>query len=162
MQYLKTLDYILFVLLMIGGIWGAIKGFIDELSSKFGYVLGFFLALMFTHTLSPVFSNKLGLPDWISALIAYFLIFVAGYLIMRIFGGIIANIAETAHISVVDHILGFALGLFEAFLMIAAFEYILGFQNLFNLQPVFEESLFSSRLILPFANAFASTIKSYV
>ncbi len=44
----------------------------------------------------------------------------------------------------------------------AAFEYIMGFQNLFNLQHLFEESLFSSRLIMPFAEACASTIKSFI
>ncbi len=162
MQYLKTLDYILFVLFMIGGIWGAIKGFMEEVSSKFGYVAGFILALMFTHVLSPVFSEKLGLPGWVAAWASYFLIFMAGYLLMKGFGGIISNITESANLTVVDHLLGFALGLVEAFVLLAAFEYIMGFQNLFNLQHLFEESLFSSRLIMPFAEACASTIKSFI
>ena len=162
MQYLKTLDYILFVILMVGGIWGAIKGFLDELSSKFGLVLGFMLALMFTHALAPVFQNKLGLPLWFAAFSAYFIIFIVGYLFVRIIGSVLFNIVDTANISVLDNILGFFLGLVEAFIMIAAFEYILGYQNLFNLQPVFEESLFSSKLILPFANACVSLIKSVI
>ena len=162
MQYLKTLDYILFVILMVGGIWGAIKGFLDELSSKFGLILGFMLALMFTHSLSPVFQNKLGFPMWFAAFSAYFIIFIAGYLLVRIIGSVLFNIVDTANISVVDNILGFFLGLIEAFCLIAAFEFILGYQNLFNLQPVFEESLFSSKLILPFANACVSLIKSVI
>ena len=162
MQYLKTLDYILFIILMVGGIWGAIKGFLDELSSKFGLVLGFVLALMFTHSLSPVFHNKLGFPLWVSAFISYFIILIFGYLLMRILGSVLMNIAETANISVVDNILGFFLGLVETFCLIAAFEFILGYQNLFNLQHVFEESLFSSKLILPFANACVSLIKSVI
>jgi uncharacterized membrane protein required for colicin V production len=162
MQYLKTLDYILFVILMVGGIWGAIKGFLDELSSKFGLVLGFMLALMFTHALAPVFQNKLGFPLWFAAFSSYFIIFIVGYLFVRIIGSVLFNIVDTANISVLDNILGFFLGLVEAFIMIAAFEYILGYQNLFNLQPVFEESLFSSKLILPFANACVSLIKSVI
>ncbi len=162
MQYLKTIDYVIFIVFMVGGIWGAIKGFLDELSSKFGYVLGFILALMFTHTLAPVFSNSLGFPDWFAAFTAYFLIFIVGYLIMKGFGGILSNIVDAANISVVDHVLGFVLGLLEAFVMVAAIEYILGFQNVFNLQSVFEESLFSRRMIIPFANACASTIKSMI
>jgi len=162
MQYLKTLDYILFVLLMIGGVWGAIKGFLDELSSKFGLVLGFMLALMFTHLLSPVFQDKLHLPAWFSAFLAYFAIFIVGYLLTRLIGSVLYNIVDTANITVLDNIMGFFLGLVEAFCLIAAFEYILGYQNLFNLQHIFEESLFSSKLILPFANACASAIKSAV
>ena len=162
MKYLTTLDYILFIIFMIGGIWGAIKGFLDEISSKFGYVLGFILALMYTHLLSPVFVDNLGFPLWFASFTAYFIIFVAGYLIMKGFGAILSNIVDTANLSVVDNLLGFFLGLLEAFFLFAAFEYILGYQNLFNLKPVFEESLFSSKLILPFANACVSAIKNVI
>ncbi len=162
MQYLKTLDYILFIILMVGGIWGAIKGFLDELSSKFGLVLGFVLALMFTQSLSSVFRNKLGFPLWFSAFMSYFLIFISGYILMRVIGSMLFRIVDTANMSVVDNILGFFLGLVETFCLIAAFEFILGYQNLFNLKPVFEESLFSSKLVLPFANACVSAIKSVI
>ena len=160
MKYLTVLDYILFIIFMIGGIWGAIKGFMDEISNKFGYVLGFVLALMYTHLLSPVFMDKLGFPKWVAALSAYFVIFVAGYLLMRGFGAILSNIIDTANLTAVDNLLGFFLGLLEAFCLFAAFEYILGYQNLFNLKKLFDESLFSSKLIQPFAEFCASTIKN--
>ncbi len=162
MQYLKTLDYILFVFLMVGGIWGAIKGFLDELSSKFGLVAGFVLALMFTSLLRPVFEDKLSLPAWMAAFLSYFLIFIVGYLLVRLIGSILSNIVDTANISVVDNLLGFLLGLAETFALIAAFEFILSYQNLFNLKSLFEESLFSSKLIMPFAEACASLIKSVI
>ncbi|MBQ2048851.1 MAG: CvpA family protein [Spirochaetales bacterium] len=160
MKYLTVLDYILFIVFMIGGIWGAIKGFLDEISNKFGYVLGFILALMYTHLLSPVFVEKLSFPKWFAAFTAYFIIFVAGYLIMRGFGAILSNIIDTANLSVVDNLLGFFLGLLEAFCLFAAFEYILGYQNLFNLKKLFDESLFSRKLIQPFAEFCVSTIKN--
>lgn len=160
MKYLTVLDYILFIIFMIGGIWGAIKGFLDEISTKFGYILGFVLALMYTHLLSPVFVDNLGFPKWVAAFSAYFVIFVAGYLLMRAFGAILSNIIDTANLSVVDNLLGFFLGLLEAFCLFAAFEYILGYQNLFNLKKLFDESLFSRKLIQPFAEFCVSTIKN--
>ncbi|MBQ3317605.1 MAG: CvpA family protein [Spirochaetales bacterium] len=162
MKYLTTLDYILFILFMIGGIWGAIKGFLDEVSSKFGYVLGFILALMYTHLLSPVFVNNLGFPNWFASFTSYFLIFIAGYLIMKGFGSILSHIVDTANLSVVDNLLGFFLGLLEAFFLFAAFEFILGYQNLFNLKQLFDESLFSRKLIQPFAELCVSTIKNII
>ena len=162
MKYLTALDYVLFIIFMIGGIWGAIKGFLEELSTKFGYVLGFILALMFTHLLSPVFIEHLGFPLWFASFLAYFSIFVVGYLLMKVFGSILGHIVDTANLSVVDNLLGFFLGLAEAFLLFAAFEYILGFQNLFNLKPLFDASFFSSRLIQPFAEFFVSTIKNVI
>ena len=160
MKYLTVLDYILFIIFMIGGIWGAIKGFLDEISTKFGYILGFVLALMYTHLLSPVFVDNLGFPKWVAAFSAYFVIFVAGYLLMRAFGAILSNIIDTANLTVVDNLLGFFLGLLEAFCLFAAFEYILGYQNLFNLKKLFDESLFSRKLIQPFAELCVSTIKN--
>lgn len=162
MEYIKALDYVIFVLFIIGGIWGAIKGFIEEVSTKLGYILGFLFAMMFTHTLSGFFRDKAGFPAWFAAFIAYFLIFITGYLVMKGLGAILSNIAESANITVVDNILGFFLGLIEAFIVMAVFEYILGFQNLFNLSHYFEESLFSSKLLLPFARAVASTVTNFV
>ena len=162
MEYIKALDYVIFVLFIIGGIWGAIKGFIEEVSTKLGYILGFLFAMMFTHTLCGFFRDKAGFPAWFAAFIAYFLIFITGYLLMKGIGAILSNIAETANITVVDNILGFFLGLVEAFIVMAVFEYILGFQNVFNLQHYFDESLFSSKLLLPFARAVASTVSGVV
>ena len=162
MEYIKALDYVIFVLFIIGGIWGAIKGFIEEVSTKLGYILGFLFAMMFTHTLCGFFRDKAGFPAWFAAFIAYFLIFITGYLLMKGIGAILSNIAETAKITVVDNILGFFLGLVEAFIVMAVFEYILGFQNVFNLQHYFDESLFSSKLLLPFARAVASTVSGFV
>ncbi|MBQ5365468.1 MAG: hypothetical protein IIU49_05310 [Spirochaetales bacterium] len=79
---------------------------------------------------------------------------------MRGFGAILSNIIDTANLSVVDNLLGFFLGLLEAFCLFAAFEYILGYQNLFNLKKLFDESLFSRKLIQPFAEFCVSTIKN--
>lgn len=162
MKYLTVLDYVIFVLFMVGGIWGAIKGFLEEISTKFGYIFGFVMALMFSHRFSAFFQTKAGFPAWVAAFISYFLIFVIGYLVIKGVGKILSTIIDSANLTVVDNILGFVLGLAEAFLLIAAFEYILGFQNLFNLQQYFDESLFSSKLLLPFARIFSSTISSFV
>lgn len=162
MQYLTTMDYILFVIFMVGGIWGAIKGFIEEVSTKFGYVLGLVVALMFTHLLAPVFVQKLSFPAWFAAFTSYFAIFIVGYLIMKLFGSILSHIVDTANLNVVDNLLGFFLGLVEAFFLFAVFEYMLSMQNLFNLEKVFSDSLFSSRLILPFANFCMDKIKAII
>lgn len=162
MKYITAIDYVIFVLFIVGGIWGAIKGFMDELSTKFGYILGFLFAIMFTHLLAPFFQEKAGFPAWVAAFISYFIFFIGGYLLMKLLGGILSNIVNTANASVVDNILGFFLGLVEAFILMAAIEYFLGFQNLFNLQHYFDESLFSSKLLLPFARACTSWISTVV
>lgn len=162
MDKLATIDYIIFVLVMIGSIWGAIKGFIEELSSKFGYILGFILAIMFTQMLSEVFVSNFSLPVWFSAFISYVLIFVVGYLMMKAFGSVIKNITDNDAMEVVDRLLGFFLGLLECLLLIGLFEKILVLQNIFNLKPAFEESLFSTKIISPFIDLLLSVIKGFI
>lgn len=161
MEYLKTVDYIIFVLFMIGGIWGAIKGFIDEITSKFGYVLGFVLAFMFTCALAPVLVEKLNFPYWFAAFLSYFVIFMVGYCLMRGIGTALNGICEASSLDFVDHLLGFFLGLFEAILLVALAEYLLNYQNLFNLKSVFAESFLSSNIIMPFATWFVELFNSF-
>lgn len=160
MEYLKTVDYIIIVLLFIGGIWGAIKGLIDELSTKFGYVVGFIVAFMFTSPIGKLFTEQFGFPYWFSAFIGYFLIFMIGYCFVRGFGSVLNNICEESSLDVVDHLLGFFLGGIEALLLIGLAEYLLNYQNLFNLQEVFDESFLSSRLIMPLSTWFVELFNS--
>ncbi|MCF0117229.1 MAG: CvpA family protein, partial [Bacilli bacterium] len=135
-----------------------IKGFIDEVSAKAGYVFGFIVALMFTRQFSGLFINRFDFPAWFAAFIAYFCLFIITYIVIRILGSVLTNIMDTANLSVIDNIAGFVLGILETFLIIAALEYILGHQNLFNLSHIFEESLFCSKLITPFASKFFGLI----
>lgn len=162
MEYLTTVDYIILVLLAIGGIWGAIKGFIDEFSSKCGYVMGLLVAFMFTASLAKLFAVKFNFPYWFAAFLAYFIIFMVGYSVVRGLGTVIDNIFEASKLDVVDHLLGFFLGLVEALLFLGLIEYALNFQNLFNVQGLFNDSFISSRLIMPVFNWVGGLVNNTV
>lgn len=151
-EYLKTIDYVIFVLVMIGGIWGAIKGFIDEVSSKCGYVLGFLLAAMFTRTLSSKLIEQFGLPLWFASFICYFIIFMVGYSALKGFGSALDGIFESANIAIIDNILGFVLGVVESILIIGILEMLMNYQSLFDFGTLFSDSFFSTRLIGPLVN----------
>lgn len=161
-DYLKTIDYIIFVLLMIGGIWGAIKGFIEEISSKFGYVLGFLLAAMFTKALSNVLVQQMSFPAWFASFLSYFVIFMAGYSVMKGIGTALGGICESANIAIIDNLLGFALGVVEGILLIGIAEMLLKYQNLIDLGKTLEESFFSSRLIIPLVDWFKAVVERIV
>ncbi len=160
MEYLTTIDYIIFILLMLGGVWGAIKGAIDELTRKFGYVLGLLVAFMFTSTLAPVFVESLNFPYWFAAFVSYFLIFMTGYSVMTGIGTALNGICDESNLDIIDHLLGFVLGLFETILLVALAEYLLNYQNLFNLKSVFENSFLSNNIILPIGTWFVELFNS--
>lgn len=160
MEYLTTIDYILFIVLMIGGLCGAIKGAIDELTRKFGYVLGLLVGFMFTSLLAPVLVENLKFPYWFAAFVSYFVIFMVGYCLMTGIGTALSGISEGSSLEFLDHFLGFVVGLLEAILLVALAEYLLNYQNLFNLKSVFENSFLSNKIILPIGTWFVELFDS--
>lgn len=158
MSYFNTLDYIIFILVTVGAVWGAIKGLVEELSQKFGYVLGFIVALMFSYALIPVFETNLGWPRWCAAAVSYFIFFMAGYIGMKLLGNIISEICKTANVTAVDHLLGFVLGFFESILIIGLLITLLSHQQLIDLSDKIAGSFMCNRLIMPVFNWLASLV----
>lgn len=149
---LTTVDYIIIGLVLVGGIWGAIKGLIEEVARKFGYVCGLLVALMFTKSFSPVFVENLDFPLWLASCCSYVLLFLAGYLVVKLLGKILQTIFETANLTAVDNILGFIIGVFEAIAVIGVLEILFQHQTFFNFERYFDESIISTKVILPFCN----------
>lgn len=147
---------------MIGGIWGAIKGFIDEVAQKFGYVAGFIIATMFTIALSKFVSYKLNLPQWFAAFLSYVFLFIVGFLLMKLLGNILEQIFDTAKLTSVNNVLGFVLGILEALIIIGVIETALSYQNLINVSKFFDESFMSSSIILPVFKKLLSLVQSLI
>ena len=162
MDVLNTVDWIIIVLCAIGAIWGAIKGFIDEFSQKTGYIAGLLAALMFTKAVAPLFSNNFNLPTWVSALIAYVLLFIVGYLLIKMLGTMLKGISDTASISFLDNLLGFFLGLLESVLVIGMLETLLSYQSMFDLSEAFRQSFISSNLIMPMFNIVSTQVQGII
>ncbi|MCR4676680.1 MAG: CvpA family protein [Sphaerochaetaceae bacterium] len=159
MSALNTLDYIIFVFAMIWAVWGAIKGFLEELSQKFGYVIGFLTGLMFTASLAGFFEERLSIPYWIAAFAAYVILFLLGYLFIKVIGNVLQTIFKTANLSVLDNFLGFFLGLFEAIIILGVLERLLLNQSVISISNYIEGSFFSQKILLPFMNFISSFVK---
>ncbi len=148
MDTFNVIDWIIVGLCGIGAIWGAIKGFVDEFSQKSGYIAGLASALMFTKMLLPKVSD-LGLPYWLGAFLSYVVLFMAGFLIIKLFGTILKRITDTAGLSFVDNLLGFFLGLVEMVVVIGILETVLNYQTVFDLTKQFNGSIISQKIIMP-------------
>ncbi|HKL57094.1 MAG TPA: CvpA family protein, partial [Sphaerochaeta sp.] len=81
--YFNSIDIIVFSLAIIGGIAGTITGFADAFAHRSGFLVGFFLALMFTKVLAELLFDSFGLAMFFSSLISFVLLFLAGYILMR-------------------------------------------------------------------------------
>ena len=160
---LTVLDYIIIAFVLVWCIWAAIKGFIDEISSKFGWVSGFATALMFTKNLSQqFFIPKTGFPAWFSAFVCYVVLFIVGFYLIKLFGMMLGTITNTAHLGSVDNILGFVLGLVEAVLVVGLIETVLNSQAIIDVSHYIKESYLSSQFILPLFNSLLDWIHGLV
>lgn len=146
---LNTVDYIILGVVLVFGIWGAIKGLIEEVARKFGYFAGLLVALMFTKALEGVFVSSLEWPLWLSAAVSYIVLFLAGYILIKILGNILQNIFEEAHLTALDNCLGLLLGLFEGIVIVGLVEILLSHQSIINLQSYFDQSSISNSVIVP-------------
>lgn len=152
MSIFNTVDYVIMVLLLLGGIGGAIKGFLEEIAQKFGLVLGLVASLMFTKSLVPIVAGKISAPNWIITGICYVVIFIVGYLVMKLIGSLLQLVFKSDKAGVIDAILGFFLGVFELVLLCGIIISLLQNQTLFNIGQYFKDSYLCSKFITPFFN----------
>ena len=148
-EVLTTLDYILFVFALVFAIWGAIKGFISEITSKGGYVTGFLLAVMFSGPLASLIQTTSGFVKWLCVFISYVALFIAGFYLMHAVGTALKGVTDATKLNALDALLGFFLALAEILLVFAVFVKLLGNQSLIDVKDIFENSLFVSEIISP-------------
>lgn len=159
MSILNTVDYIAIVLLILGGIKGAMKGFLEELAQKFGLVLGLIASLMFTQSAVPFVMDNLTVPLWVATGLSYVVIFILGYLLMKIIGSVLQAIFKNSNLSFIDNLLGFLLGVFEVVLLIGVIIMLIQHQSLINFDQYIDASYLCSNYINPFFNWIAGLVQ---
>lgn len=126
------LDVIFFVILIVGIIIGTKIGFIRGVCKVVGWILSFVIPFVFCFAFKDALENWFGLVSaisngvgnatlggWITVLISYVILFLlvkVGTWLIGLAGGALANCVTA--VSVINHVLGSLLGLFEAFLIV--------------------------------------------
>jgi len=142
-----TIDYIFIALLLILSIRGAYRGFVSELLSMTGIILGLGLAVTFSRLSADYLDKLWGESSW-NFLIAFLIIFLIVYTITKIFEGLMHRLFSALHLEKLDRVLGFFLGIGEGVLIIAIVLFLLAWQPFFDSKTILENSFFS-RLLLP-------------
>ena len=147
--YFNSIDIIVFCLAIIGGIADTITGFADSFAHRAGFIVGFFLALMFTKMLAELLFDSFGLAMFFSSLISFVVLFLAGYVLMRVVGNLLDTALNVTGLRAVNSLLGFIWGVIEVLVFAAFILYILELQTAFNLSSVLDKSEFVLRLVRP-------------
>ena len=152
MSELNVLDIILFVFFVIAGIAGAKKGFLEDFSQKAGYFFGFLVAIAFTKILTGYVENTFSIPLWLSAALAYIILYLAGYLLIKYISSVLRSVLKSNFSAFFDSLLGFVLKFAEFVFLACVVVRLLYYQNLFDLKPVIESSFICSKVLFRVIN----------
>jgi membrane protein required for colicin V production len=145
----NLVDIIIVVILLVTTIMATVRGFALTFSKRLSFFVGLGLALLFASRLATVLIDTFEIPLLWATLIAFVAIFIVVYLVIMLFGRLLSKALEAIHLSFLDKILGAALGVVEAFVIVATIVYLIGLQNVINVDPYLSGSFFVTKVVAP-------------
>lgn len=156
----SALDIVFVIILVIAALRGAFRGFVTELLSAAAIILGIIGAVLFSKMVGELLATHLGLTQW-SEIIAFLLLFLVVYLVIKIFEGALNNFIDKLKLGNLDRALGFFLGILEGILLIAVIVFVMTVQPLFELDEVLKGSVIA-KIVLTFLPYGVSIIKDRI
>ena len=139
------LDIIFIAIMFLLAIHGVISGFIKEFFSKVAIVVGVFFAVVFYDQLSPFLLDYIK-SDFVTKILAFLLIFIFAYLVVRLIQHFVGNLFEGEILKGLDSVLGFFFGALEGLLIVCVILILLYAQPWFDVNSIFKGSFFHSAL----------------
>ncbi|MGI6481407.1 MAG: CvpA family protein [Sphaerochaetaceae bacterium] len=145
----NLVDIIIVVIVLVTTITATVRGFAQTLSKRLGFLIGLVVALFYAHLLANLLVETFELPLLWSTLIAFAVIFIVVYLLIIAFGKLLSKALEAVRLNFLNRILGAALGIVEAFVIVAVIVYLLNLQKVINVEPYFAHSFLITRVVAP-------------
>jgi membrane protein required for colicin V production len=156
--------YWLDIVLAIPMAWFVYKGFrkglIFELSSLIGLVVGIYCSIKF----SKYVSTLIGIEGEYSILVAFFVTFIAVYLLSLFLGKCIEGLMKMMKMGIMNNILGSVFGLLKCVCMLSVVMYyvvLIDFDKIIITDKTREQSLFYQPIERT-GNLLIGTLKDYV
>lgn len=122
---MSKVDIVLLIFIVFGA-WGGYKeGFLMEVISLIGMILGIFLGFKLMGEVMLLLDEKFDL-DWTTLpYISFIVIFVVIVMLVRLLGSLLKNSVDRSFLGTVDQALGAGLGIFRTLFMISVVLWIL-------------------------------------
>ena len=104
------LDIIILIIIIASGVEGGIHGFVFELFSLAGLLLGLFLGWKY-FAVAASYLQFSGLPGWLLNVVAFLLILIIVSAILRLIGGALKKVLHSTFVGWLDRVVGVAFGL---------------------------------------------------
>lgn len=122
---MSKVDLVLLILAVFGA-WGGYKqGFLMELVSLAGIILGIFLGFKLMGEVMLFLEEKFNIDESTLPYISFIVIFLAVLLLVRLLGSLVKNSIDKSFLGTVDQALGACLGMFRMLFMVSVVLWIL-------------------------------------
>ncbi|MDR0388351.1 MAG: CvpA family protein [Treponema sp.] len=147
---MEVIDIIFAIFILIIIVRCALRGFVEEVMSMAGLVLGFGAAFFF-HKKGAAFLVERYIPDVriLPEVLAFAAIFLIVFLGIKFLEFILKDIITRIHASGADRFLGAVFGFIEGIVLVALVIFVLTIQPLFDAKPLMDKSYFA-RTLTPF------------
>ena len=135
------IDWIFSGIILIFGISGIIKGFIDNVFGKIAFIAGIILGYLFYKDIATGLLKDIKVP-YAANIIAFLLIFVVTFLIIKIVQMIVSKLFQWSILKSLDRTLGFIFGMVEGAAVVCLIIFLLDAQPFFNSRVILDGSFF--------------------
>ena len=155
-----VIDWVFSIIILLFGISGLIKGFIDNVFGKIAFIAGIILGYFFYKDLAKGLLKDIKIP-FAANIIAFLLIFVVTFLVIKIVQMIVSKVFEWSILKSLDRTLGFIFGLVEGAAVVCLVIFLLTAQPFFSVQTLFDGSFYYN-LVTSLFNSTKEELGSHV
>ena len=113
------MDIVLLVLLLVGLVWGWIRGLFTQLVSLLGAVIGFLVACSLYGMLGDLLAPQIGASPTVGNIIAFFLIWICVPLLCTLAARVLGGILKKLKLGWVNNSLGAVFGVLKVALFLS-------------------------------------------
>lgn len=124
---MTVLDIIILVFIGIGTVWGLIKGFVRQLSSLVGLIVGLLVARALFVEVGDWMAPAIGVSMTIGRVLAFFLLWIIVPLLFSLFASFLTKALQVVHLGWLNRWLGGGLGAIKFMLFIGMAAQLLEF-----------------------------------
>lgn len=129
---MAIIDIIILVLIGIGTIWGVTKGFLRQLASLIGLIVGLLVARALFAEVGDWMVSTIGVPDTIAQILAFFMLWIAVPILFSLFATFLTKALEVVHLGWINRLLGGGLGAIKFMLLIGLVAHLLEYVDAKN------------------------------
>ena len=122
---LTLFDYAAGLVLIGSGLMGWVRGFTREVTTVIAFVLAAVTAVFGLRYTGPIARHVIHTP-WMANTAAVLVLFVLAYIVIRLIGGVVTRqVRDTAALSGLDRIFGFAVGVVRGLVVLGGFSLLI-------------------------------------